>query len=135
MNYVLMLLPALLIGSGFLALGLHWFALFSSVPANRSALLAEIGLTIFATVVIFAVVLWAIRAQLQQRKTGELYDGTQDRYWYGGMFYCNPDDRAIFVPKRAGIGYTLNFAHPASWLLMALSLLPLAYFLYRIHVF
>ena len=34
-----------------------------------------------------------------------------DRYWYGGVFYNNPDDRALFVPKRYGLGWTLNFGH------------------------
>jgi uncharacterized membrane protein len=35
-----------------------------------------------------------------------------DRYWSGGLFYNNPDDPAMFVPKRFGLGWTLNFGHP-----------------------
>jgi uncharacterized membrane protein len=35
-----------------------------------------------------------------------------DRYWYGGFFYNNPDDPDLFVPKRFGLGWTLNFGHP-----------------------
>lgn len=27
-----------------------------------------------------------------------------DRYWVGGFFYNNPDDPAMFVPKRYGLG-------------------------------
>lgn len=54
-------------------------------------------------------------------------DGTPDSFWKLGLFYCNPDDSALFVEKRIGIGYTLNFARPASWILMAITLLiPLA---------
>jgi len=50
-----------------------------------------------------------------------------DRCWKAGVFYVNPDDPAIFVQKRFGIGYTLNFAHPLSWLLLGVSILaPLA---------
>ena len=41
-----------------------------------------------------------------------------DRYWYGGVFYNNPDDPAIFVPKRFGLGWTLNFGHPRSRLVL-----------------
>jgi len=37
---------------------------------------------------------------------------TPDRCWKAGVFYFNPDDRSLFVPKRFGIGYTVNFAHP-----------------------
>jgi uncharacterized membrane protein len=41
-----------------------------------------------------------------------------DRYWYAGFFYNNPDDPAVFVPKRFGLGWTLNFGHPRSKLVL-----------------
>jgi len=44
---------------------------------------------------------------------------TPDKGWRG-VFYSNSDDPALFVPKRYGIGYTLNFANPWSWAVMAL---------------
>lgn len=53
-------------------------------------------------------------------------DGQGACYRWGGVFYVNPDDPAIWVPKRFGLGWTLNFAHPASWWLLALLLLPCA---------
>ena len=40
-----------------------------------------------------------------------------DRYWKLGLFYFNPDDPALFVPKRFGIGWTNNFARPMTWAL------------------
>jgi len=49
-----------------------------------------------------------------------------DRYWYGGFFYNNPDDPAILVPKRFGLGWTVNFGHPQGKLfLIGMLLLPL----------
>jgi uncharacterized membrane protein len=49
---------------------------------------------------------------------------------WNGIFYSNPDDPALFVPKRYGIGYTLNFGNPWSWavliLIFALVALPIA---------
>ena len=49
-----------------------------------------------------------------------------DRYWYGGFFYNNPDDPALFVPKRFGLGWTVNFGHPQGKLvLIGMLLLPL----------
>jgi uncharacterized membrane protein len=39
------------------------------------------------------------------------------------MLYFNPDDAALWVEKRAGIGYTMNFAHVSAWIIMALLLL------------
>ena len=40
------------------------------------------------------------------------------QYWVGGFFYNNPDDPALFVPKRFGFGWTLNFGHPQSKLFL-----------------
>ncbi|MGH9455151.1 MAG: DUF5808 domain-containing protein, partial [Terriglobia bacterium] len=49
------------------------------------------------------------------------------RYWKAGMFYVNREDPSIFVEKIEGVGYTLNFGHPAAWLFFAVLLfLPLA---------
>lgn len=41
-----------------------------------------------------------------------------DKFWKLGVFYYNPNDSAIFVEKRFGIGITLNFARPQAWLMM-----------------
>lgn len=46
-----------------------------------------------------------------------------ERYWRGGLFYNNPDDPALFVPKRFGIGRTMNFGHPQSRLILMLFLI------------
>jgi uncharacterized membrane protein len=46
-------------------------------------------------------------------------DRTPDKYWKLGLFYVNRDDPALFVEKRFGIGYTLNFGHPAAWVFLA----------------
>lgn len=35
-----------------------------------------------------------------------------DRYWRAGMFYVNRDDPSIMVPKRFGVGWTVNFGNP-----------------------
>ena len=43
-----------------------------------------------------------------------------------GIFYYKPDDPALFVPKRYGIGYTLNFGNSWSWVVLALILAMVA---------
>lgn len=45
-------------------------------------------------------------------------------FYRWGLFYVNPDDDRIWVPKPIGVGWTLNFAKPASWAVLALLLLP-----------
>jgi uncharacterized membrane protein len=51
-------------------------------------------------------------------------DRTPDVAWKLGQFYYNPDDPAIFVERRFGIGYTLNFGNRKSWLIMLAMLAP-----------
>jgi uncharacterized membrane protein len=57
---------------------------------------------------------------------------------WNGVFYFNPDDPALLVPKRFGIGYTLNFGNPWSWVVLALilvaALLPVAFGVGALHV-
>ncbi|MGA9751097.1 MAG: DUF5808 domain-containing protein [Acidobacteriota bacterium] len=49
-------------------------------------------------------------------------DGTPDSCWKKGMFYVNRDDPALWVPKRFGIGYTLNFGHRGAWVILGILL-------------
>ncbi len=42
-----------------------------------------------------------------------------DRYWKWGVIYVNKDDPALFVEKRFGIGFTVNFGRPAAMLVTA----------------
>lgn len=80
----------------------------------------------FAPLILGAVALalvagaWGlVRATRQIMATGEsLPKG------YSPLFYRNPDDPRIMVPKLVGVGWTLNFAHRTAWLVLALLLLP-----------
>lgn len=48
-----------------------------------------------------------------------------EQYWSAGFLYDNPDDPALFVPKRFGLGYTVNIGHPLGKLvLIGMLLLP-----------
>lgn len=41
-----------------------------------------------------------------------------DEHWKLGVFYYNPDDASLFLPERFGIGWTMNWARPAVWVIM-----------------
>jgi uncharacterized membrane protein len=60
----------------------------------------------------------AIRGRGLSGEMAAAQDSTPDRYWKAGVFYFNPGDPALMVPKRIGIGYTINFAHPMAWILL-----------------
>jgi hypothetical protein len=73
----------------------------------------------FPSVVLLAALypLWKL-----QGRTGGAGDGTPDECWKLGLIYYNPNDPALLVEKRSGLGYTLNFGHKASWIVLAIPL-------------
>jgi uncharacterized membrane protein len=55
--------------------------------------------------------------------TAPIGDQTLDQYWRGGgLFYYNPDDPALLVEKRFGVGYTFNFGNPRAWITLGATL-------------
>lgn len=100
----------------------------TSMHVSVPALLVICGMLI----AIILVLIWhpqrsqtKVRVRADRRPTPVIFRD-DDRYWYGGLFYNNPDDPAILVPKRYGLGWTLNFGHPQSKLLLTgILLLPL----------
>jgi len=48
----------------------------------------------------------------------DIIDRDDDEHWKLGQFYFNKDDPALFVEKRFGIGWSINHARPAAWLLI-----------------
>jgi uncharacterized membrane protein len=98
----------------------------------------NIAFVLISTIVVIAAVFIAahhlnevhahpISAVVLPGADGVFGDGTLDEHWKLGVFYYNPDDPALLVEKRFGIGYTMNFARPLSWLITVLILfVPLA---------
>ncbi len=41
----------------------------------------------------------------------------EDQFWKGGLFYYNPNDPTLWVPKRFSGGYTVNAGHPVGKLI------------------
>ena len=76
------------------------------------------------------LIIWSYRQIVAPAIADAAFDPQSDSYWKAGMFYYNPNDPAIFVAKRVGIGYTVNFANKMCWLVLAgillLGLLPAA---------
>ena len=50
--------------------------------------------------------------------------GTRREGWrWGGLVYFAPQDPALAVPRRSGLGQTLNFGRPAAWAVVSVALL------------
>lgn len=46
----------------------------------------------------------------------------EDRYWIGGILYCNKNDKHLFRENRVGMGTTINLAHKAGKVLEVVGL-------------
>lgn len=46
-----------------------------------------------------------------------------DKFWKLGMFYYNKNDPTLFLEKRFGIGWTINFARPLAWIIIVSTIL------------
>lgn len=76
-------------------------------------------------VLVFGLSLWLLQRSglAPYSKSTESYDSTPDSGWYAGVFYYNPADAAVIVPKRFGWGWTFNFARPSAWMYLGAILL------------
>lgn len=50
------------------------------------------------------------------------FDRQNHDLWKWGILYYNPNDPSVWVEKRIGIGWTLNFAHSGSYIFLGLIL-------------
>lgn len=91
-----------------------------------------IMLTIFITfilVILIGSIIFSVKVS-NLEEMGErsgfsdgITDIDDDRYWKGGLFYFNKEDPSLFVEKRFGIGWTINFARPMGYLIVFIPLI------------
>lgn len=66
-------------------------------------------------VLVSAAIAWALRIASDPSNSGE---ATPDDCWYLGAIYYNPHDPAVFVQKRMGFGFTVNFGNRWAWIVL-----------------
>ena len=89
-----------------------------------------LGISVLA--VVAAVVLGVKVGTVGEKLSGAgvaSFDADDDKWKLGGLFYYNKEDPAVFVPKRVGVGMTLNMGSPggkvAVIVLLLIIILPL----------
>jgi uncharacterized membrane protein len=78
---------------------------------------------IFTLIVLIGSIVFAVKVgnageEFDLDPVMKITDTDEDQYWMGGMFYFNKNDPSIFVEKRFGVGWTINFAHPIGLLIL-----------------
>lgn len=95
------------------------------------------GLTILLS--IGGVIFLGIKVGTDGSKLSNMEDYSfeeDDKYWLlGSMFYNNPEDPALFVAKRVGVGYTINIGKTSGKIIMILTLLVLIFALVQIFIY
>lgn len=61
------------------------------------------------------------------------FDKQNQKLWKWGIIYVNPNDPLMWVEKRNGLGWTLNFAHSKSYLIVGVFLLTLAALIFLLN--
>lgn len=96
----------------------------SGIPPWMMAVVVVMVVYVVGGSIYLAVRLGQGGSRLERQASGApLTNGVADnRVWYLGGFYVNRDDPSIFVEKRFGIGYTINFGNPKAVALLAVFL-------------
>lgn len=106
--------------------------IWSGITGN-GLVTAWIGFTVLVAAAVLLLPVRLARAGTQRPGLGTATGDTparkspdDDTSWKAGMFYVNPDDPSIFVPKRMGTGWTINLGRPAGVVIGVLTLILLA---------
>lgn len=78
---------------------------------------------VFMLIVLAGTIIFAVKVGTADNKPADVQaegigDYDEDDYWKGGLFYFNKSDPSIFVEKRFGVGWTLNFANPIGYMII-----------------
>ena len=99
---------------------LGWHEIRGWAPA--SVLIVLMGAPMIGVVVMLWKLLRAepspseLDAERRSAENGSVEEASVDqdpRYWAGGIIYNNPADERVVVPKRYGLGTTINYGRPA----------------------
>lgn len=82
-------------------------------PISAILIIMPSILSLPVVVVMFYIYFKFVRVK---KPSGAVLD--DDSKWILGMFYFNPQDPALFVEKRTGIGFTMNNARPLAWVII-----------------
>lgn len=103
----------------FLFVQLEIFGVVKGITMIASFVLVGIMLVgAVALAVIFGQSGSRIKGEESGEKQDKVLNRDDDKYWKMGMFYVNRDDPSLFVEKRFGIGFTLNFGRPLGWIVL-----------------
>lgn len=106
----------LLLTALFAMIQMNFFDLINQTIFLYAPHIGALGMTIGAIALAVTTGQGGSRVKLTNETTEEVIDQDDDRYWKLGQFYYNKADPALFLEKRFGIGWTINWARPLAWI-------------------
>lgn len=108
----------------FLQMGLIFPSL---LDVQDAVIFSTIGIVLLFTLALSVITgQGGSRLKVGNKTDDGVLDHDDDAHWKLGLFYFNKNDPSIFIEKRFGIGWTNNWAHPISWIILfAIILIPL----------
>lgn len=104
----------LFLAIGYLLAAAAWITLLKPAAAGLA------GLAMMLMILVCYFLLIRVNQHTAAAARG---DRTPDSCWKLGMFYINAADPSVFVAKRFGIGYTINFGNRWTWLVFGVILI------------
>ena len=89
---------------------------FAGVPLAPLLRLPVAAMAVGGLLIVLVAAVYLIQKSNDPRSP---VDPTPNECWMGGMIYYNPNDAALFVARRDGIGFTSNMGNPWSWVMLA----------------
>ncbi len=108
---------------------IYLMILYLMLVFGYSDMLMMISIGIYLAVIMTEMVIF-VRSNIKideryQKEIALISD--DDEYWLGGLLYYNPTDRRLMVEKHAGIGSTINMAHPGGKIISVLLVISLVF--------
>jgi uncharacterized membrane protein len=97
---------------------LSWGLLPSALPVHLGIVLVPLLAAVAVVLISYRMGQEGVRLPSAEGPDTGLVARDDDRLWKGGLVYFNPQDPAIIVAKRFGIGWTFNFGRWQAWLLI-----------------
>lgn len=96
---------------------------FNMLYPQSMEIVVVVSMLVPIFIVLFALILSITTGQggsrIGRSKVGSpIQPVNDDAYWKLGVLYFNPQDPAIWVEKRSGIGWTINFANLKGWFML-----------------
>jgi uncharacterized membrane protein len=90
------------------------FALIALSPVLPIPIWVMVIVVLGGIIAIVAWMIWKYASLTDEEESAP----QPDNLWKAGSFYYAPDDPALFVGKRTGLGMTMNFGNRWSWVVM-----------------